>query len=116
MRWWRRKQREQDFEREIRADLELEAEEQQQNGMPEEEARYAARRAFGNVTLVQEEVRRMWGWTLWDVFVEEARYALRTLRKRPGFAIAAILTLAIGIGAITAVFTVVDPVDALRPE
>jgi hypothetical protein len=61
MHWWRRKQREQDLERELNADLELEAEEQQENGLSPEQARHAARRAFGNVTYVKEEAREMWG-------------------------------------------------------
>ncbi len=61
MRWLRRKQREHDLERELRSNLELEAQEQQENDLSPEEARYAARRAFGNVTLRMEEAREMWG-------------------------------------------------------
>src|SRR5438067_1739336 len=114
MRWWRHREREQDLEREIRSDLELEAQEQEAKGLSPQEAHYAARRAFGNVTWVKEEVRVMWGWTLWETIFRELRYATRTLRKSPGFAATAFLTLALGIGASTAVFTVVDSV-LLKP-
>lgn len=73
-----------------------------------------ARRAFGNVTLIREETREMWGWnTLWGM-CEDLRHAARGLRKTPGFAFTAILTLAAGTGAGTALFTIVDSV-LLRP-
>jgi hypothetical protein len=113
--WWtRRREREPNLQREIRADLELEAEEQEANGLSPHEARYAAARAFGNVTCVKEEVRAMGGSMVWETIFQELRYACRTLRKSPGFAATAIPTLALGIGASTAVFTVVDSI-ILKP-
>jgi len=65
MPWWRRKTREHDLEREFSAHLQLESEEQEAEGLSPRDARDAARRAFGNVTWVKEEVRFMWSWTRW---------------------------------------------------
>lgn len=110
MRWRRRKSREQDLERELHSHLEAEAEEQRESGVPEQEARYAAKRALGNVTHVKEATRAAWGWTWMERFEQDVRFAGRTFRRSPGFAAVVILLLALGIGATAAIFSIVDAV------
>ncbi len=110
MLWGSRKKREEDLERELRSDLELEAAEQRESGLPAAEARYAARRAFGNTTLIKEEVREMWGWTSLERFWQDLCYGVRQLRLSPVFALVTISSLALGIGANTAIFQLLDTV------
>jgi predicted permease len=109
MLWWRRKQRESDLERELRSHLELEAEEQQEAGLPLDQARYAAHRALGNTTLIQEAIREMSGHPLENVW-QDLKYAGRTMRKNPPFFVSAVLILGLGIGVNMAVFTLVRAV------
>jgi predicted permease len=105
-----RTKRENDLDREIRGHLELEAEEQQDAGRTAEDARQAARRAFGNPALIKEDVRASWGWTSVEAWLQDIRYGLRLLRRNPGFTLFSVASLGLGIGATVAVFSLFDAV------
>jgi predicted permease len=81
-----------------------------ENGMPRHQAERAARREFGNVSLIQQRSREVWQWPALESILADLKFALRRLRKSPGFALTIILTLAVGIGANTAVFTVINSI------
>src|SRR5262252_2084806 len=99
---------------EIQAHLDEKVEELVADGMSREDAIYAARREFGNVGLLEEKSRNVWGWPLVEDFLSDLRYGLRTLLHNPVFTVVSLLTISIGIAANTAVFSVVNSV-LLKP-
>ncbi len=114
MRWLGIRGRDAELERELRADLELEEEEQRERGVPPEETRPAALRAFGNPALIREQTHATWSWSGLEQLLSDLRIGARTLRRTPGFTALAILVVALGLGANVALFTVVRGV-LLRP-
>jgi predicted permease len=107
--FWR-KRTSRDFRAEIEAHLELETERLKEQGLSEEEARVAARRAFGNVTRAQERFYERGRWLWWDYFMKDLRFGLRQLRRNPALTAVIALSLALGIGANTAIFSMINAV------
>src|SRR5271169_4257945 len=110
-----------DLSEEIRAHLDEKIEELVASGMSRKEATAAARREFGNLTLTEEDSRQVWRWPSIENLFADARYGLRMLGRNPVFTVVGLLTIAIGIGANAAVFSVVNgvllkPLNYPKPE
>lgn len=120
--WWlASRHRKDELHEEIENHLRMAIADRVARGEPQEAARQAAMREFGNVPLVQDVTSNLWGWVWLEKLTQDCRYAVRQIHRSPGFALAVIGTLALGIGAASAMFTVVDhvllqPVSYRDPE
>ncbi len=106
----RRHRKEEDLRAEVEFHLSEETEQRQADGLASDEARRAARRELGNVTRVEEDTRAAWGWTLLEQFIQDLRYAVRTMAANRLFTLLAASSLALGIGANTAIFSFMDAI------
>jgi hypothetical protein len=108
--WWRRRRALDTLDKAIRDHLAREIDDNLARGMAPEEARRQAHIAFGNATHVRERTRQVWSWVWLDQARQDARYAARALRRNPAYAVATSATLALAIGANTAMFGVLQAV------
>jgi putative ABC transport system permease protein len=106
--WYRARRLEADLAEELEVHRAMTQEQLERSGISPHEARVASRRALGNVALAREDARAVWTWPSIDRVSQDVRYGARLLKTHPGFAATAILTLAVGIGATTTVFSVVE--------
>ena len=109
--WWlQRRRREAELREELQFHLSEEAEERRAEGLAENQARWAAHRDLGNVTLLREDARTLWTWTPLEQLAQDLRYGLRMLFRNRAFSALAILSLALGIGANTAIYSFMDSI------
>jgi predicted permease len=118
---WKRRSMEQDLDRELRHHIDTRVEHLRSRGVGEADARRQAALEFGGVSQIKEETRETWIWRWLDNLARDLRYAARTLRRTPGFTATAMLSLALGIGANTAIFSLFDqlllrPLSVKEPE
>ena len=106
--WGNWGKRDKELDKEIQHHLRMATDERVERGASMRDAQAAARREFGNVGLAKETARDVWGWRWLENFLEDLHYGMRTLSKQPGFTTIIVLTLALGIGANTAIFSFVD--------
>src|SRR5262245_27291531 len=99
-----RNRSEKDLQREIRFHIDMEASEHVENGMVAGEARRTALRDFGSMPAVEETVREAWGLRIWADLQRDFRHALRMIRRKPGYAVLTVVTMAVGVGVTSAVF------------
>ena len=111
---WRQPAREAELDAELQFHIETEAEEQIAAGLPADNARQAARRSLGNITLTKEDARAVWTWGPVERLLQDVRYAIRVLARQPSFTATAVATIVLIVGGTTAVFTLVNAV-LLRP-
>ena len=103
-----RSRKDDELTEELQFHLEEEAQARQERGTGEQEAKWEARRDLGNLTLVKEATRATWSWTAAESLAQDVRYALRGFKNNPGFSLAAILSLTLGLGTSLAIYTAAD--------
>src|ERR1700678_1788104 len=112
MRWFQqlfpRRRRYDELHESIQEHLAEKIEDLVEDGMSRENAEQTARRQFGNVTLIEERSREVWQWPRWESFLADLKFAVRQLLHNPGFTVTVIFTLALSIGANTAIFSIVN--------